>query len=1544
VALLSLLSIFQSPLLFAETSQSTPEALFEEARASVASGELDRAIELFGQVLEKNPGHSPSHLNLGLIFLRKKKLDQAILSFEKALSSEPGIVEAHLLLGQAYAAKQDWEKAESSFRAAIALRPENATAHYFLGLLHVQRDAPEKAIPLFKKVLKLQKEGKELEEAKKRLEQFKKTAARLFKEAQAQLQKGALEQAKKALSVGLRFEPENPYALASLGDVARKTAQFEEAERYFKQALEIKEDFFAAGLSLGEVYEKQGDVAKAIAAYQGLLARIPDRQQREALLARGKLKQIGETPEIAKRVRLLLRAGRSFLSEGDLERARREFRVALVFLPEQVYALFNLGKIALLEGKHKEAVARFQEVIRIDPHHLGGRLGLAETYQQKGEADSAIEVYQKAAEAHPQDARPNFYLGRLLEKEERLKEALEAYRKVLALPQEEKTGKRKIAQARIDFYEKRFKIDFSNTFVTYDSNSERSQNPVSEVTSNTSLGLSYYLLKKDRLRIPLKLEISQHRFHRAQFYFLNENLSLFARQIKPPYTFRYGYTLGTGSIGGSTVQNEQAFLSHNYSGEIIKGDGFVGRSIYRLNFEDFKSDLNPIFDANRLSLSGSYFRNLEAMGYKQGLIGVNYVFFNNDVKANDQNNRSHSISLSYGQEILPKLSGGITWTTSYTRYRHLDSLSISRGQGRRRRNRLESLSLDLSYRAQPGLSFFTSYVREKNRSNLQSPARIERADLEAGQVDSLGSYSRELITFGATASSDLRLPYPRWSQLGKRLSVGLTTGYYRPSLKSFNNIIGDPKRVITQDPNHLLPSNPTFPSEIRNLRAGKIGGAMSLGLEAEWELSRRHGLVLSVLEWQNASVANDQVSLLLSPTVDPITVPRSARYNLAINQYFLSWRYSLFNDPGAGRLYLDLGLLGMSFTNLTMDALLKVEDNPVGDPFVSLGSSESRARNFVSRIGLGGSVFVKPWFSIGLNLSYLWGSAAALEVRREFRSDFRTIPEGLPGISDSPCFRLVDTVTDGETLATIGCESDIISPRGSAPRPLRLRLDGFQGELAFRFHFGEGQAGQTAFEKWLDWAPKDITEGPFAKRGLQTKKTSRLKIDGVLKNETAYRINEPVSFTKALTLFRLNSRYSFSPRYELTARFRAFYDAIYDLVDIDTISPRRFPNTVLTQLPQVPTPEEVASVGIENSRDVQITQSGLELREFFLDFHTKKLDLRIGKQIVRWGVVTGSRVTDEINPFDFSEFILREVQDRFIPLMMFKADYFPKNTHLELIWITEVVPHRPAPEGSEFEQFQILDGFVRPDSLLDSNLKLNLSAFKNTEVAGRMVRNINGLELGLTAFYTWDDFPSSFRAIKGGRGGGFQGTPDVIFAPRMKRITTLGTTLSKSFGRFVLNAEYAYTFDKFFGTLLAVGDANGTEPRLGELKRNFMKYAVGLDFPIFKIDFSLQLLQQYIPGWEPVILQDRFDTVGAVFMRKSFMNERLSVQMLSLYFINEADFLLRPRIETRMTDSIKTRFGADIFIGDRGERVGEFDFIGFFKDSNRVYVEAIYSF
>ncbi|HET6369546.1 MAG TPA: DUF1302 family protein, partial [Nitrospiria bacterium] len=172
---------------------------------------------------------------------------------------------------------------------------------------------------------------------------------------------------------------------------------------------------------------------------------------------------------------------------------------------------------------------------------------------------------------------------------------------------------------------------------------------------------------------------------------------------------------------------------------------------------------------------------------------------------------------------------------------------------------------------------------------------------------------------------------------------------------------------------------------------------------------------------------------------------------------------------------------------------------------------------------------------------------------------------------------------------------------------------------------------------------------------------SGLDIDSYIQNEVAYRYRAEPAFTKLLTYFQLEARYRLSDWGRITLIGRVSYDAIYDLLSLSTISP--FPNRFDPTAP----------------RPTHVDHFFIELREAYIDLFFPKVDMRIGSQIARWGVIEGFRITDELNPLDFSEFLMREIGDRYIPVFMVKADYYQNQTTWEGVWIPQLKFNEPAP-------------------------------------------------------------------------------------------------------------------------------------------------------------------------------------------------------------------------------------------------------------------------
>jgi hypothetical protein len=441
-----------------------------------------------------------------------------------------------------------------------------------------------------------------------------------------------------------------------------------------------------------------------------------------------------------------------------------------------------------------------------------------------------------------------------------------------------------------------------------------------------------------------------------------------------------------------------------------------------------------------------------------------------------------------------------------------------------------------------------------------------------------------------------------------------------------------------------------------------------------------------------------------------------------------------------------------------------------------------------------------------------------------------------------------------------------------------------------------------------------------------------LEFSGYLKNETAYRYQNPVAFSKVLNIFQLEVAYTFIPSLRLYARTWAFYDLAYDFQDIQTIAPMKPLEFIQPPDPGEPEPN------IENIREISYDPSGVLLKEFYLDVFMPSADLRIGKQIVRWGIVEGWRVLDQINPLDFTEHILRDVTDRYIPLWMVKADYYLGPLTFEGLWIPDVRGHKPAPIRSEWSQFQVLPDF--------NPVPRN---FENSEWGGRISGVLGGVEMVYTSLYHWDDFPTAFRSVSGLGLGSLGISPEVTFTPVQRRLQTNGIGLSKSFGKIVLEGEVAYNQGKYWGTEFR---AEGGASVFGEAQRDFVTHVLGVKTVLFGADLSLNFSQDIILKHVPEIQQDRIENTGSFFARKEIRYGTLVPQLLVITLINRNEWLYRPKLEFKYSDKVTFLFGIDIFTGAPAEKIpgtetldpGRLNFFGYFDKDDRAYMEVKYSF
>jgi serine/threonine protein kinase/tetratricopeptide (TPR) repeat protein len=262
------------------------------------------------------------------------------------------------------------------------------------------------------------------------------------------LDTGDLDRALSSFNEALVKDPQYALAYAGLGSAyaskyrnTKDPQWIEYATKNANRAVELNADLVPARVALGSVYQKTGQLDKALVEYQRVLSEDPsviDAQYHIGEIY--KLKgEPGKAEEAYKRAitrRPSYSQGYSELGElyyenGQFANAAQQFETAIRLAPDNPLGYFNLGAAYLGAGRNQDAIRILKQGLEIAPNS-NAWTNLGSAYMYVGKNDEAIEAMKKAAELAPHNHVMWRNLGDSYDPfPSRSAEAKEAYRKAL---------------------------------------------------------------------------------------------------------------------------------------------------------------------------------------------------------------------------------------------------------------------------------------------------------------------------------------------------------------------------------------------------------------------------------------------------------------------------------------------------------------------------------------------------------------------------------------------------------------------------------------------------------------------------------------------------------------------------------------------------------------------------------------------------------------------------------------------------------------------------------------------------------------------------------------------------------------------------------------------------------------------------------------------------------------------------------------------------------------------------------------------------------
>ncbi|MEK6673302.1 MAG: hypothetical protein AABY42_07490 [Nitrospirota bacterium] len=328
-----------------------------------------------------------------------------------------------------------------------------------------------------------------------------------------------------------------------------------------------------------------------------------------------------------------------------------------------------------------------------------------------------------------------------------------------------------------------------------------------------------------------------------------------------------------------------------------------------------------------------------------------------------------------------------------------------------------------------------------------------------------------------------------------------------------------------------------------------------------------------------------------------------------------------------------------------------------------------------------------------------------------------------------------------------------------------------------------------------------------------------------------------------------------------------------------------------------------------------------ELREGYIDYVAGVWDLRVGRQVITWGVGDMLFIND-VFPKDYEAFFSgRPMEYLKKGVDGLKVGVYPGFASFELVAVPFFEPNR-FPDSKRFWMFDPMPGITEREEQEPS------TRLDNTEFALRAYRDIAGFDASL--YY----YRGYFRQPWMLPDDPMMPTRLTLYYPKL---SVYGASLQGRLLDGIMSLEAGYYDSR--------QDRNGTDPMVPNSQTRFLTgyqrqlwedFTVGLQYyGEYMHDYTGYT--QTLPSGFPAT--KRLYQLVSLRLTQFLMHQTMRLSFFSFWSPSDGDYLINPEVKYNFTDHLWSAIGANIFGG--GERWNQF---GQLDKNDNVYIQMRYEF
>jgi hypothetical protein len=300
----------------------------------------------------------------------------------------------------------------------------------------------------------------------------------------------------------------------------------------------------------------------------------------------------------------------------------------------------------------------------------------------------------------------------------------------------------------------------------------------------------------------------------------------------------------------------------------------------------------------------------------------------------------------------------------------------------------------------------------------------------------------------------------------------------------------------------------------------------------------------------------------------------------------------------------------------------------------------------------------------------------------------------------------------------------------------------------------------------------------------------------------------------------------------------------------------------------------------------------VEIKELSVTHTDGTLDLRAGIQRFAWGRLDEYPPNDLLNPWDYTQFLRKSLEDRKIGVPSISASIAKGDWTYDTVWVPVFVPYRlPLPDerwaGSSLASTiaQVVPNAQiepREPDLPDRTIENGNLGFR--------IKHYGDIEWALNLFHGYDPkpvFKTTALTIMPQAGNLLI---DPGYVPDFHRITAAGIDAAAVSGDLSIRAEAAYSFNRYLDIRRELwGYPAAPAPGLYllnpiEQKHDTLDYGIGADYRLFDDGLlTLQAQQTYIFGNVDLLYERRAETIVWANVKAGFMNQKIETNFNVAY-------------------------------------------------------------